>query len=168
MLPIHAAFWRSRMQGRLPRARLLSHASQIFCAFTVWRVKLRARARPEPGSALLIFDESCIVELPWGCHFLFCTSILRVVFFLPRDACCWQVLDFDESCIVDVPVVCHFWLCTSMLHAVFFLLRNCCCWAVHPVHHQASTKTTFVVLLSWCPVCPHTQEKKKGKFFFPR
>jgi hypothetical protein len=78
------------------------------------------------------------------------------------------VLDFDESCIVDVPVVCHFWLCTSMLHAVFFLLRNCCCWAVHPVHHQASTKTTFVVLLSWCPVCPHTQEKKKGKFFFPR
>ena len=38
MLPIHAAFWRSRMQGRLLLARLLSHAGQIFCAFTVWRI----------------------------------------------------------------------------------------------------------------------------------
>ena len=38
MLPIHAAFWRSRMQGRLLLARLLSHAGQIFCAFIVWRI----------------------------------------------------------------------------------------------------------------------------------
>ena len=50
MLPIHAAFWRSRMQGRFLRARLLSHAGQIFCAFTVWRMyscerEVRARQR---------------------------------------------------------------------------------------------------------------------------
>ena len=103
------------------------------------RVRLRARARPETGSV----HESCIVELPGGGHFLFCTSMLRVVLFLPRDGCCWQVIDFDESCIVDVPLVCQFWFCTSMLHvAVCFLPRDCCSRGVHPVHHQASTKTT--------------------------
>jgi len=69
--------------------------------------------------------------------------MLRVVFFLPRDGWGWQVLDFYESRIVDVPFGCQFWLCTGMWHvAVCFLPRDCCSRRVHPVHHQASTKTT--------------------------